>query len=476
MPNPAVPSPDRSSPPPSVSPSPAAPAFDVNPQHASSWFERANNTASPLGVRLYYWLAGVQADCTNAQELRGFLTFLRDNPLTAKQHHEGTSLLTTVTPPVGIYVRALAELSRDPKSYTAALSALENCAKLRIEEPLKALGEYTIRALKEAGDKPSKKREPYINAIELFRKQGALALALRAATELRDLFPQDTVVSNLYRSVSAEHTVVAQLLDQEGGFRRNVRDPALQQQLERDGRLAQTDASLDDQLRALEETYSANPTDSLVVEQYVKLLRLRGANESLEKAIVVLDRAYGQTKSSGYRKQAVDLRVRLLEAKLRQEENGSDTSKEALRAQICALKSAEWAERVREEPQNSLVRVEYGQLLLEQDKPLEALQHLQTIRDGEHVGAACEGQLRAFASLHWWPEFVTRVRLALMTEKGLGKSHDNVVALISKHFGDIRDGDEIKLQCGRQLVAELLIRNAADPAVQELRSKLYRVS
>ncbi len=290
----------------------SAPVEAFSPKKAKSFFDHAKTVheSGNYEYAMQCWLNGLGKDPTSMYGLNAFLksseVYSLENP---KKGSKATkSAIATNKGDVGKYLSSLLDFGLKRIDSTNAIKVTSAAAKINLKEPVEMLGEY---ALKIVQNDPKQKKDMYVKLLDAFEAVNAYKLAAVAGESACALDPSDGDLQARVRNMLAQSTMSSGGYDndEEGGFRKNIRDADKQLELEQQDSLAKTDSTKDSIISSTEKEYIARPGDLPTMNKYAKALLERGKGADELKALTLFSKAYKDTGEFRYRKQAGEIQV-----------------------------------------------------------------------------------------------------------------------------------------------------------------------
>jgi tetratricopeptide (TPR) repeat protein len=208
---------------------------------------------------------------------------------------------------------------------------------------------------------------------------------------------------------------------EEGGFRKFVKDPEKQRELEESGAVA---AGLDIAGRNLERAakdYESSPDVPDAINRYAQLLRAVGTPESLDKAHEIFMKGHTETGQYRFRASAGDIRIeqardRLIQLQKQQAAGSNDvaTALEEARGTLLELRHVEYTQRVKEYPTDRRIRQQLGEVVFDQGRYDDAMPCFQEAKDDPQLRVRAGYMLgRSFAAQEWHDMAIQEYKEAL---------------------------------------------------------------
>ena len=309
--------------------------------------------------------------------------------------------------------------------------------------------------------KPSKAN--FLAAKDLFPELQAWDEALAAGEEALRLDPQDASLEIELKDISAQRAMeqgrYEEAAGEEGGFRKFVKDPEAQRELEE---AAAISGGLDVAGRNLERArkeYEKSPEVPDVLNQYAQLLRAVDTPESVEQAYGIFIKGYEVTGQYRFRAFAGDVRIsqareliKGMKKTLDQGTANSDaaTAYEDARGTLLELQHTEFSERIKEYPTDRKLRQQLGEVLFELHRYDDAMPCFQEAKDDPQLKVRAGYMLgRSFAGKAWHDVAIQEFQEALQrVEPGdkdteLAIRYDLMVSLM-EHAGKERSAEHAR--------------------------------
>jgi Tfp pilus assembly protein PilF len=236
--------------------------------------------------------------------------------------------------------------------------------------------------------------QTYVLLKDSYEALGELDKAVAASQRACRLKPEDKDLADEYQRLSAELTVASGKYDQEGDFRKSIKDRESQEKLQAQESIIKTD---DYRRSAVEEARKAMTQDPNLPRNIFNLAEalsdLRNDKDENE-AIKLLEDTYEQARDFSFKQRAGELRIKQLKRKLREAEAALETkpgdaqakSKAAgVSAQLNETELEHYRLCVENYPTDLRAKYEYGVRLVRDKKYDEAIPLFQEAqRDPRH--------------------------------------------------------------------------------------------
>ncbi len=404
-------------------------SFEADPEKAQQWFDHAKAMADSYSydTALFYYANGVRLNPTKmsvheAMYDAGVQHFKRGGkPATGKD-------VRTIDGAHPVEKFAAAEFAwlRDINNPALAIKFLE--AAVNAEPWAGEVGRMhagrVVNMLRRQ-KKPSK--SAFLAAKDHMARLGAWDEAIAAADDALHLDPKDSGLEQELKDLSAQRAMdqgrYAEAAGEEGGFRKFVRDPDKQRELEEAERIS-GGMSIDDRnLDRARKEYEQSPGIPDVINAYGQLLKAKGTPEAMEKAHGIFMKGYQDTRQYRFRATAGDIRIeqataRLDELRQKAESGGGNSALKSAyddaRRALFDLRLAELEARVREYPTDRKLKFQLGETHFEMGRYDEAMRCFQESKDEPKLRARAAWLLgRCFAAESWHDIAVQEYKEAL---------------------------------------------------------------
>lgn len=409
----------------------ASGGWEWDSKKADAFFERAAtlHEATNFGFAMFHWIRGLRFNPLAMNGLEGFFTsagkFFNENPKGEKEDTYKLTLKDAGSGKTDIdkYLTSLVQWSSHPHDPAYAVKAMQNAAGLGLEGPTVWIAERAFGAV--TRDKKPRKEHmvAVMNALVRFEK---FELALQAGEMAVRIDPNDGGLASEVKNLAAEWTTKKGGFDQtgeEGGFRRNIRDAARQQQMEERDRVVTTGEVLDRQIASARADAEASPNDRPNAIRFIEALNKRATPEDEAEAIGVAQTWFDKTQEYRFRETIDTIKVRQLRRrvtslKLKSDQEGAgDELKDAyksavkdyLKAQIESLQG-----QVGAYPTDMGRKFELGKLMFQVGKFEEAIGLLQEAKADPGNKAKVDYYLGlSFQKIGWNDEAIQTLRGAM---------------------------------------------------------------
>ena len=290
--------------------SPVIEAF--SPKKAQSFFDHAKTTheSGSYEYAMQNWLSGLRWDPTSMYGLNAFLSsseiFSIENP--KKGVSKETKNAVSSKGDVGKYITALLDFGLKRLDVGNAIKVTSAAAKINLKEQVLMLGEH---ALKLVQNDPKAKKDHYVKLLDAFEACAAYKLAAIAGDEAQRLDPSDADLQARVRNMLAQSTMSSGGYDndEEGGFRKNIRNADKQEELAQQDSLAKTDSTKDSIVESTKAAHIARPDDMPTLNKLAEALLERGKGADEINAMTLYGKAYKKTGEFRFRMLAGEIQV-----------------------------------------------------------------------------------------------------------------------------------------------------------------------
>ncbi len=322
---------------------------------------------------------------------------------------------------------------RDLNNLPAAMKFLEFAGKLSMPELGRWLSPMVLNLVRIQQKKKASK-SLWIQSKNLFSEVDAWNEAFSCGDEAVRMDPTDSKLVTELKQLTAARAIQQggynNTVNQEGGFRSNLKDADKQRALQEQDSIA---AGGDTDSRNLErakldwETTPAMPEN---VQKYGTLLRRTGTPESEAKAQEVYLDGFTRLGEYRFRMAAGDIRIAQSRRKFRDAEsalakdpanqNLKDTLK-TIRDVCLELEGSEYADRMEKYPTDRTLKAEVGRIWFELGRFQEAMPCFQAAKDEAKCRLNAAHMLgKCFAAESWHVEAIGEFREALQVLDATG--------------------------------------------------------
>lgn len=397
-----------------------------DPRKARPWFERARTVADTrnFDYAIQCFIQGLQHSPDSMSEheaLRevslkrkvagGKAPGWRDkSPVKGKSHVEKM-------------LEAEFQFAMDPTAAAQALKMMEEAvAATEAEEADLTEVAFWIGGLVIEANRSSKKpsKSTYLRARDLFAGIQAYDKAVEACALAVHMDSENASLIRELRDLQAEATIHQSKLDEEGDFKKSIKDADKQNALAEDDSIAVSGDRLHQQIARLRKEYEDSPEDTVRLGKLIRALLQTEETQFENEAIKLLESTWESTGQYRFKMQIGDIKMKQFNRALRQlrkklQDNPSNSElKEQLRSgavKQVKFELKEFQERVKNYPTDMGLRFQLGRRHLSlhnYDDAIAAFQEAQS--DPKHRGAALRFLGEAFAAKGWFDEAIDTFR------------------------------------------------------------------
>ena len=370
-----------------------------SPKKAKAFFDRAV-TVHESGSHEYAmqnWLNGLAWDPSSMLGLNGFLksseVFAVSNPKKGVSKETKSALKNVAKGDVDKYISALLDFGLKRMDTSNAIKVTSAASKVHLKDAVLMLGEH---ALKLAQNDPKQKKDHYVKLLDAFETVGAYKLAALAGDSACRMDQSDGELQARVRNMLAKSTMTSGGYDndEEGGFRKNIRDAGKQLILEQEDSVAKTDSTKDSLIVKAEADYIARPGDLPTLEKYAKALLTRGKTADELKALTLYSKAFKDTSAFRYRREAGEIQVgrarRTLEkyaahARANPTDQESQEKFTKAKAQFAKLHIDELKLQVENYPTDLSLKYKLGKILFNRAEYQDAIEQFQLAQNDPKI-------------------------------------------------------------------------------------------
>ncbi|MCE9620247.1 MAG: hypothetical protein K8R92_10095 [Planctomycetes bacterium] len=315
---------------------------------------------------------------------------------------------------------------RDLNNLPALMKFLEFAGKLSMSELGQWLSPMALNLVRVQQRKKASK-SLWIQAKELFLMVDAWNEAFACGEEAVRLDPTDGKLVTELKQLTAARAIQQggyhNTINQEGGFRANIKDADKQRALQEQDSIA---AGGDTDLRNIERAkadWEANSALPENVQKYATLLRRRGTPEDEAKAQEVYLDGFTRLGEYRFRIAAGDIKIAQARRSLREAEAAlakdpaNESLKEAFKTQresTLELEGSEYADRMEKYPTDRALKLEVGRIWYELGRFEDAMPCFQSAKDEAKCRLTAAHMLgKCFAAEGWHVEAIGEFREAL---------------------------------------------------------------
>ncbi|MEQ9206580.1 MAG: hypothetical protein RLN78_04370 [Phycisphaerales bacterium] len=359
-----------------------------SPKKAEAFFKHARTVhdSENYEYAMQLWLNGLRRDPGNMEALN---SYLRSAEVFSVQSKKGVSKETKSAVAgkgdIGKYISALLDFGLKRMDVSTAIKAAQAAGKLGLTDPTKMIGEH---ALTLAQNDPKQKKDMFVKLLDAFDNARVFELAAIAGEMACRMDPSDGELQVRVRNMLAASTMSqgGYDSDEEGGFRKNIRNADKQLELEQQDSVAKTSSTKDQIIERTAADYESRPDDLSALNAYAKALLDRGTNADELKAMALYGSAYKSSGQFRFRQQAGEVQIRRAQrmiAKLTKHVQADPSNAEMVaklkegNEKFLKLQLQELTLRVENYPTDLALKYRLGKILFETGQYNEAIEQFQ---------------------------------------------------------------------------------------------------
>jgi tetratricopeptide (TPR) repeat protein len=223
-----------------------------------------------------------------------------------------------------------------------------------------------------ASDRPS--AGAYVLLKEAYESIGQLEKAIVACKKASELKPADRELSDEFKRLSAELTLSRGKYDQEGDFRKAIKDSEAQRILQASDGVVKSDDFRQRLIADARAQLAKEPTLPQNIFNLANVLAEAETDETENEAIELLNKAYASSRDFGFRQRAGEIRINQLRRDARKARRAGLKEKAAeLARQLNETLLEHWRQVVENYPTDPRAKYEYADRLLAHERYDEAI-------------------------------------------------------------------------------------------------------
>ena len=407
-------------------------AFLPDPEKANAWFKRARQMAESHNYEsaFAFFASGFKLDPRDIEVHREVLqiasTFYNrgGDPATNKQIRQvdGPSDIEKFVTAIFVWWHDIT----NPKFGMKAISTAVNAGQAKFGSEMAD----TVLSMMQRGGKTLSHKE-LKSLMELFKSADAWDQALKVGQAALRMKPDDSILERELNELSAERAMFEggyeDIGNEEGGFRKFVKDLDKQRELEEDESLAGAGGSSERVLTRAKKEFEENPSSPDAVSTYVKVLKKQDTPESTKLAFQVLMQGFKTTQQYSFRMEAADIKINMGLYQIHQmseqlAKEPSDELQERIenaQKEMQELQKKEYQERAAKYPTDRKIRFQLGELAVKDGDLNLAMECFQKAKDEPRLRVRAGQELgRCFASEGWYSEAIGEYKESIKSLAG----------------------------------------------------------
>jgi len=387
-----------------------------SPKKAKSFFDHAKTVheSGNYEYAMQLWLNGLGHDPTSMYGLNAFLKsseiYAVENP---KKGSKGIKSGLVLKGDVGKFLNSLLDFGLKRVDTNNAIRVTESAAKINLKDAVKMLGEHALAMVQ---NDPKQKKDMFVKLLDAFEAVEVFNLAAIAGENACRLDQSDGDLQARVRNMLAQNTMSSGGYDndEEGGFRKNIRDADKQLEMAQQDSIAKTGSTKDAIVSTLEQEYKERPDDLPTLNKYAKALLDRGKGSDELKALTLFSKAFKETGVFRYRQQAGEIQVmraRRTIAKIEaqaQANPGDEELQSKLAKASVQMRKMEMDElrlQVENYPTELGLKYQLGKILFEQGEFQDSIEQFQEAQNDPKLRREVKNLIgKAFRRLGGWED------------------------------------------------------------------------
>lgn len=363
--------------------------YKSEPKKAQPWLERAHSVADTQNYdyAIDCFLNGLKHDLDNMAEHEALMEIAQKRLVSNGKPHKGWGGGGKTT--VDKLMHAEMLWAKDPHNVKHALTVMEKAAEINRAEEHFDLNEFVVWA----GDwvvrlnSTKKDKKTYIRAMELFREIDAYSQAIGCARMALNLAPGEGPLLSMLKDMEAEKAIADSKLDEEGDFKKSVKNLKEIQDLDEGDKLTHADDKQDEIIDQRRATHLADLEDMDAVEKFVRELVRKGTDSTEEEAIEVLQKTFDATGQYRFKMSIGDIKIKqfrryltMFKTKVTEDPDNAAMWQDELdniRKEQLEFELGEFEERTKNYPTDMRMRFQYGKRLLSLKRYEDAVESFQ---------------------------------------------------------------------------------------------------
>ena len=228
--------------------------------------------------------------------------------------------------------------------------------------------------------------QTYLTLKNAYQSLGQLDKAVAACQRAIHLKPDHEHLADEYKNLTAELTMVQGKYQEQGDFRKAIKDAEKQEALYAQDRVVKTQDWRLLAVKTAREAFSQNPTLAKAIYKLADALAALETDQSIAEALSILETASQEQKNFSFREKAGKIRIKAHRQTLRQAEKDQETHAEndaasllvrSLRQELAELEIVHYRECVKNYPTNRKFKYEYGLRIMQTKQYDEAIPYFQ---------------------------------------------------------------------------------------------------
>jgi tetratricopeptide (TPR) repeat protein len=303
--------------------------------------------------------------------------------------------------------------ARDPDNLQYAAAMMKAAVAGEFNKTADWIANYTFQA-NNASDKPS--LQIYVQLKDAYRELGHFDKALAACQHAVRLKPKDEDLAEQLKNLTAEMTVSRGRYDQEGDFRKAIKDRDAQEKLHASRNVIKTEDYRVTAVKDARKSFQEEPNLPANIFTLAEALADLDDDKSHDEAVGLLEKTYQDRKDFSFKQKAGELKIRRLKQKIRDaketlektpEDAGSKAKADKLSAELNRVELDHYKLCVQNYPTDLRAKYEYGVRLVRNEQYDEAIPLFQEAqRDPRHRVSATDKIGMCFFKKGWFTDAI----------------------------------------------------------------------
>lgn len=394
--------------------------FIPNPEKANAWFDRARQMANSHNYEsaFPFFASGFKLDPRDIAVHKELLEIAQTyhnrggEKATSKQikQIDGSSEVEKFVTALFVWWHDILNAKHAMKAVSQAVKAGQNTFGAAMADTLLSLSSREGKALTYKELKA---------LMELFQSAGAWDQAIKVGQAALEAKPDDAALQRSLNELAAERAISGggydQMGEEEGGFKKFVKDIDKQRELEEEESLAGSAGSMERVVARAKKDFEENQDSPDSIAAYVKVLKKQATPESIKLAFQVLMHGFKVTKQYRFRMEAADIKISMASNQIAQMAKQLDSNPDAELqekydasvAEFRAFRKQEFQERTAKYPTDRKIKFQLGELAIEDGDFNLAMECFQKAKDEPRLRVRAGQELgQCFASEGWYSEAI----------------------------------------------------------------------
>jgi tetratricopeptide (TPR) repeat protein len=299
-----------------------------------------------------------------------------------------------------------------------------------------------------AADHPSV--NAYVLLKDAYESIGQYEKAIVACRKAAELKPSDGDLDDEFKRLSAELTLSKGKYDQEGDFRKSIKDSDAQRILHASDGVIKSDDYRATLLNDARKQHAQNPTHPQNIFNLANALAQAETDEAENEAMELLEDAFASTMDFSFKQRASEIKINQLKRHVRASRKAGQSKEqtEKLAGQLNQAQLEHWRRMIENYPTNIQAKYEYADKLLANGKYDEAIPLFQEAQKDPRRKTLAMGKIGVCFFLKGWVSdamevFQRAIELHELKDDAVGKDLQYNLGLCYEKQGDTDQAIEI---------------------------------